>query len=78
MTLWPATPEPPPSAHRARWPRAPQPPRPPQPDRNRLILALWAQGDWSFATLGEHLGVSRNVIAGVVDRARGRKRGGRR
>jgi len=75
MTPWPAGPEPERPAHRARWPRAPQTARPPQPERNRLILALWNQGGWSFATLGAHLGVSRNTIAGVVDRARGRKRG---
>lgn len=37
--------------------------------RNRCIVALWNRGE-SMTAIGRALGISRNVVAGVVQRAR--------
>lgn len=37
-------------------------------DRNAKILGLWSQS-MTYGQIADHLGVTRNVVAGVVTRA---------
>lgn len=41
----------------------------PDTERNARIVALWRSTDLTFTELGERLGVSRNVVSGVLHRA---------
>jgi hypothetical protein len=38
------------------------------PDRNAAIISAWRK-DWSYSEIAERIGVSRNVVAGVIHRA---------
>lgn len=52
---------------------------PPQPERNAAILAYAAgHPGASFTNIGRHFSVTRNVVAGVLDRARNGCHGQRR